>query len=191
MLPMTAWGQTRSGSHVGSRSGLPETGQGSAIYECTPDANAATGRSARAVFDDATARGSQFSRVAPVHGAMPAVMMTVARPRACGGGQLAEGISTVAFPDANAARLPMWVRMVLVGCVVLVASGAGLFGYRYFTTPTTLTVAAGSVESEAIRYLTAIASRLASTNSPVRLKVIDTGSALEAAKEFSAGKVNL
>ena len=85
----------------------------------------------------------------------------------------------------------MWLRTVLVGCVVLVATGAGLFGYRYFTTPTTLTVAAGSVESEAIRYLTAIASRLASTNSPVRLKVIDAGSALAAAKEFSAGKVNL
>jgi TRAP-type uncharacterized transport system substrate-binding protein len=118
-------------------------------------------------------------------------MMAVARPRACGGEQTAEGISAVPYPDEIAARLPMWLRIVLVGCVVLVATGAGLFGYRYFTTPTTLTVAAGSVGSEAIRYLTAIASRLASTNSPVRLKVIDTGSALEAAKEFSAGKVNL
>jgi TRAP transporter TAXI family solute receptor len=104
---------------------------------------------------------------------------------------MAEGMSAVLYPDEIAARLPMWLRIVLVGCVVLVATGASLFGYRYFTTPTTLTVAAGSVESEATRYLTAIASRLASTNSPVRLKVIDAGSALAAAKEFSAGKVNL
>src|SRR5262245_16270755 len=122
---------------------------------------------------------------------MPAVMMAVVRPRACGGEQMAEGISAVLYPDEIAARLPMWLRIVLVGCFVFVATGAGLFGYRYFTTPTTLTVAAGSVDGEAIRYLTAIASRLASNNSPVRLKVIDAGSALEASKEFSAGKVNL
>jgi hypothetical protein len=39
--------------------------------------------------------------------------------------------------------------------------------------------------------MSAIASRLVSTNAPVRLKVIDSGTALEAADAFSAGKVDL
>ena len=36
--------------------------------------------------------------------------------------------------------------------------------------------------------MAAIASRLASTIAPVRLKVIDSGTALEAAQTFAAGK---
>src|SRR5260370_6193710 len=39
--------------------------------------------------------------------------------------------------------------------------------------------------------MSAIASRLVSTNAPVRFKVIDSGTALEAAKAFSAGNVDL
>jgi TRAP-type uncharacterized transport system substrate-binding protein len=39
--------------------------------------------------------------------------------------------------------------------------------------------------------MSAIASRLVSTNAPVRLKVIDSGTALEAANAFSAGNVDL
>src|SRR6202035_4716155 len=39
--------------------------------------------------------------------------------------------------------------------------------------------------------MSAIASQLVATNAPVRLKVIDSGTALEAANAFSAGKVNL
>src|SRR5213592_709428 len=39
--------------------------------------------------------------------------------------------------------------------------------------------------------MSAIASELVSTNAPVRLKVIDSGTALEAANAFSAGKVDL
>jgi hypothetical protein len=42
-------------------------------------------------------------------------------------------------PEQVASRLPQWLRVVLVGCLVVVASGAGLFGYRYFTQPKTLT----------------------------------------------------
>jgi TRAP transporter TAXI family solute receptor len=104
---------------------------------------------------------------------------------------MAEGAPKMLDPDEIASRLPVWVRVVLVGLVVVVATGAGLFGYRYFTTPTTLTVAAGSVDGEAIRYLTAIASRLASNNAPIRLKVVDAGTAAGAAKQFSDGKVDL
>lgn len=85
----------------------------------------------------------------------------------------------------------MWLRIVLVGLLVVVVTAAGLFGYRYFATPTTLTVAAGSIDGEAVRALTAVASRLASNKSPIRLKIIDAGSALEASKQFSTGKVDL
>ena len=82
------------------------------------------------------------------------------------------------------------VRIVLIGLIVI-ATGAGLFGYRYFTQPTTLAVAAGSADGEAVRLISAVASRLASTKSDVRLKVVDSGSGSEAAKAFADGKVDL
>jgi TRAP-type uncharacterized transport system substrate-binding protein len=88
-------------------------------------------------------------------------------------------------------KLPLWLRFVLLAGVVVLASGASLFAYRYYTHPTTLTVAVGSIDGEAAKAMSAIASRLVSTNASVRLKVVDTGTAIEAAKAFSAGSVNL
>jgi TRAP-type uncharacterized transport system substrate-binding protein len=88
-------------------------------------------------------------------------------------------------------NLPLWLRFVLVLGVVGVASGAGLIAYRYYSRPVTLSVAVGSVDGEAAKAFSAIESRLVSTNAPVRFKVIDSGTALEAAKAFSAGKVDL
>src|SRR5882757_5633536 len=88
-------------------------------------------------------------------------------------------------------KLPLWLRLVLIAGVAILASGAGLFGYRYYTHPVTLTVAVGSIDGEAAKAMSAIASELVSTNAPVRLKVIDSGTALEAANAFSAGKVDL
>lgn len=88
-------------------------------------------------------------------------------------------------------KLPRWIRFALLGGVVILATGASLFAYRYFTRPVTLTVAVGSIDGEAAKAMSAIASRLASTNAPVRLNVIDSGTALEAANAFSAGKVDL
>ena len=67
------------------------------------------------------------------------------------------------------------------------ASGAGLLGYRYFTRPVTLSVAVGSIDGEAALAMSAIASRPVSTNAPVRLKVIDSGTALEAATSDGQG----
>jgi TRAP-type uncharacterized transport system substrate-binding protein len=52
-------------------------------------------------------------------------------------------------------------------------------------------VAVGSIDGEAANAMSAIASRLVSTKAPVRLKVVDSGTALEAAKAFSAGNVDL
>ena len=88
-------------------------------------------------------------------------------------------------------KLPLWLRVVLVIAGLVVAAGGGFFGYRYYTHPVTLTVAVGSIDGEASKAMSAIASRLVSTNASVRFKVIDTGTALEAAQAFAAGKVNL
>jgi hypothetical protein len=88
-------------------------------------------------------------------------------------------------------KLPLWLRFVLLVGVVVFAAGAGLLGYRYYTRPVTLTVAVGSIDGEAAKAMSAIAGEFVSTNAPVRLKVIDSGTALEAANAFSAGKVDL
>jgi TRAP transporter TAXI family solute receptor len=88
-------------------------------------------------------------------------------------------------------NLPLWLRFVLLLGAVGIAAGAGLLGYRYYTRPTTLSVAVGSLDGETAKAMSAIASRLVSTNAPVRLKVIDSGTALEAAHTFSAGKADL
>jgi TRAP-type uncharacterized transport system substrate-binding protein len=86
---------------------------------------------------------------------------------------------------------PLWLRFVLLVGLVGLASGASLLAYRYYTRPVTLSVAVGSIDGEAAKAMSAIASRLASTNAPVRLRVIDSGTALEAAKAFSTGKTDL
>jgi TRAP transporter TAXI family solute receptor len=88
-------------------------------------------------------------------------------------------------------KLPLWLRAVSLAGVAIVAIGASLFAYRYYTRPVTLTIAAGSIDGEAVEAMSAIASRLVSTKAEVRLKVIDSGNAIEAAKAFSEGKVDL
>src|SRR6266705_267320 len=88
-------------------------------------------------------------------------------------------------------KLPLWLRFVLLVGIVGLVSGASLIAYRYYTRPVTLSVAVGSIDGEAAKAMSAIASRLVSTNAPVRLKVIDSGTALEAAAAFSAGKADL
>jgi TRAP-type uncharacterized transport system substrate-binding protein len=88
-------------------------------------------------------------------------------------------------------KLPLWLRIFLVIAVLILAAAGGLFGYRYYTHPVTLTVAVGSIDGEASKAMSAIASQLVSTNAPVRFNVIDTGTVLAAAQAFAAGKVNL
>jgi TRAP-type uncharacterized transport system substrate-binding protein len=88
-------------------------------------------------------------------------------------------------------NLPLWLRFVLLVGIVGLVSGASLLAYRYYTRPVTLTVAVGSIDGEAAKAMSTLASQFVSTNAPVRLKVIDSGTALEAANAFSAGKVDL
>jgi len=106
--------------------------------------------------------------------------------------QIAVGAGLLAVVVAiTTGRLPRWLRITLVIALAALAGGAGLFAYRYISNPTTLTVAAGSLDGDVPRIMAALASRMASTNSAVRLKVIEKGTALEAAKACSAGEVDL
>ena len=83
------------------------------------------------------------------------------------------------------------MRAALVGCLVVAVTAAGLFSYRYFTLPRTMTIAAGAVDGEPVRLMSAIAGRLTKSNSSIRLKIVALGNALEAAKAFSAGEADL
>ena len=88
-------------------------------------------------------------------------------------------------------KLPLWVRAAVVVALFMLATAAGLFGYRYYTHPETLSVAVGSIDGEASKAMSAIASRLVSDNAPVRFKIVDTGTAIGAAEAFAARKVDL
>src|SRR5258708_1037485 len=88
-------------------------------------------------------------------------------------------------------RLPLWLRVLLILGIAVLGAGAGLLGYRYYTHPVTLTVAAGSIDGEGGKAMSAIASRLVTINAPVRLTVIDTGTAVAASEMFSSGKADL
>jgi TRAP transporter TAXI family solute receptor len=94
-------------------------------------------------------------------------------------------------PDDMASRVPQWMRALLVGCLVVLVTGAGLFAYRHFTAPKTMTIAAGSFDGEAVRLMSATASQLTKSGARIRLKIADTGTELEASEAFSAGKVDL
>jgi TRAP-type uncharacterized transport system substrate-binding protein len=86
---------------------------------------------------------------------------------------------------------PFWVRAVLLAGVFCIVAGAGLISYRLYQRPTTLTIAVGSLDGEAKQIASVIAGRLATTGSPVRLKVENSGNVLDAAKAFAAGNADL
>jgi TRAP-type uncharacterized transport system substrate-binding protein len=91
----------------------------------------------------------------------------------------------------NTIKLPIWMRVILVLAVAILAAGAGLLGYRWYNSPVTLSVAVGSLDGEAPKIVSALASRLAVIKAPVRFKVVETAGARESADAFSSGKVDL
>jgi TRAP transporter TAXI family solute receptor len=91
----------------------------------------------------------------------------------------------------NTIRLPIWLRIVVVVGLIALAAGASLFTYRWWVRPVTFSIAVGSLDGEAPKVVSALASRLTAMNAPVRLKVIETTGALESAKAFSSGKTDL
>jgi hypothetical protein len=52
---------------------------------------------------------------------------------------------------------PRWLRMVLVVAVVILLAGSVAFAYRWYSRPTKLTIAVGSLDGEAARIISAIA----------------------------------
>jgi TRAP-type uncharacterized transport system substrate-binding protein len=88
-------------------------------------------------------------------------------------------------------RWPRWLRILLVGIITAVGIGGGWFVYRYFAKPVHLTVAAGSVDGEALALVSAIAARLTASNAHVRLKVVDSGTSAKASEMLAAHKADL
>jgi TRAP-type uncharacterized transport system substrate-binding protein len=91
----------------------------------------------------------------------------------------------------NPTKLPIWLRITLVVGIAVLVAGASLFAWRWYARPTTLTIAVGSLDGEASRLVSALASKLAQQKAPVRLSMVESGSAADAAKAFSSGKVDL
>src|SRR5215831_13997018 len=89
------------------------------------------------------------------------------------------------------ARLPFWLRLTLLLSAACIALGVILSVYHYYTKPVTLTVAVGSLDGEAGRVASLVASHLAATRAPVRLKIVNSESVLDTAKAFAEGKVDL
>jgi TRAP-type uncharacterized transport system substrate-binding protein len=85
-------------------------------------------------------------------------------------------------------KLPIWLRIVVVVALVVLAAGGSQFAYRWYERPVTLSIAVGSLDGDAV---SALASRLAVTNAPVRLKVVETTGPIESAAAFLSGKTDL
>jgi TRAP-type uncharacterized transport system substrate-binding protein len=88
-------------------------------------------------------------------------------------------------------KLPVWLRIVVVVALVVLAAGVSLVAYRWYERPVTLSIAVGSLDGEAPKVVSALASRLAVNNAPVRLKVVETTGPIESAASFSSGKTDL
>lgn len=91
----------------------------------------------------------------------------------------------------DGAKLPIWLRLVVVLALALLAAGASLFAYRWYVQPVTLSIAVGSLDGDAPKIVSALASRLVLNNAPVRLKVVETTGPIESAEAFSSGKTDL
>lgn len=91
----------------------------------------------------------------------------------------------------DGAKLPIWLRIVVVLALALLAAGASLFAYRWYVRPVTLSIAVGSLDGDAPKIISALASRLTVNNAPVRLKVVETSGPIESADAFSSGKTDL
>ncbi|WP_027554094.1 TAXI family TRAP transporter solute-binding subunit [Bradyrhizobium sp. Cp5.3] len=91
----------------------------------------------------------------------------------------------------DAVKLPMWLRIAVVAAVVVLGAGASLFAYRWYLRPVTLSIAVGSFDGDAPKIVSALASRLALNNAPVRLKLVETSGPIESAAAFSSGKTDL
>ena len=88
-------------------------------------------------------------------------------------------------------ELPLWARIVLLTGLGGVAVGASYVAYRFYSRPTTLSVAVGSYDGEAAKIASLVAGRLSAAKSPVQLRIVPTDDVLDAARIFAAGKTDL
>jgi TRAP-type uncharacterized transport system substrate-binding protein len=95
------------------------------------------------------------------------------------------------MPSVAISLWPRWLRTVAVGVAAAAVISGGWFAYRYFTKPVYLTVAAGSVDGEALSLISAIAARLAASNAHTRLKVVDSQTSAGASQLLASGKADL
>jgi len=86
---------------------------------------------------------------------------------------------------------PRWLRVTIVGLVTAAVIGGGWFCYHYFAKPVYLTVAAGSVDGEALALISAISAHLTASKAHVRLKVVDSGTSAKASEMLAARKADL
>jgi TRAP-type uncharacterized transport system substrate-binding protein len=86
---------------------------------------------------------------------------------------------------------PRWLRIAVVGIATATVIAGGWLAYRYFAKPVYLTVAAGSVDGEALSLISAIAARLAASNAHTRLKVVDSQTSAGASQLLASGKADL
>src|ERR1700760_725004 len=87
--------------------------------------------------------------------------------------------------------LPFGGRVALLLGMFIFAAGAALMSYQFYRRPVVLTLSVGSSDGDARRIASVVAGRLATTNSPVRLKVENAGTEVGAARAFAAGTSDL
>src|SRR5262245_48345323 len=88
-------------------------------------------------------------------------------------------------------RLPRWLRLLSFTLLLCIAVAIGLYGVREAIKPVTLKLAMGSLDSESVRVMNALASRMAATGARVRLSIIEKPTPRDAAEAFAAGEVDL
>ncbi|MBX9758867.1 MAG: C4-dicarboxylate ABC transporter substrate-binding protein [Beijerinckiaceae bacterium] len=88
-------------------------------------------------------------------------------------------------------RIPRWLRISAVAAFLASSVAVAFFVYQYTTRPKVLSIAVGAVDGDGVRVLNALAARMAATNAPVRLRVVDVGSPMAAADQFAKGSVDL
>lgn len=91
----------------------------------------------------------------------------------------------------NATKLPVWLRIVLVAVAAVLVTSGGLFALYWYSQPTTLSVAVGSLDGEASKVMSALAGKLVQQKAPVRLDIVEAGGVAGTAEQFSSGKVDL
>lgn len=93
--------------------------------------------------------------------------------------------------NVRSVAFPFWGRVLLLAGILGLVLGGGLLTWRYIERPTVLKLAVGSIDGEAGKTASIIASHFATRKSPIRLDFETFGNAVDAGKAFSSGKVDL